>query len=122
MFAWSKSDAFLGRQVMAVVARASGINLEKVLRTWNQELSRGATDSASVAVSFLSFSESGFPAKKSRADQYWFSKALKGSYPIAKFLLLCLIAAIDSKIGKPRPEVVQFVKDPWMHAALTRSQ
>ena len=41
---------------------------------------------------------------------------MKGSYPVSKFLLLCVIAAGEQKRGSiaKRPEIAVFVRDRWM--------
>jgi hypothetical protein len=118
----AKGDSFLARQIIAVLARAAGLNFSRVLRTWNQEVSRGAADSASVAVSLLRFAQGGFPSKSKAAYQYLFPKKMSRPYPSGKFLLLCAIAADEKRRGltTPRPEVVKFVVDPWMQFALRR--
>ncbi len=115
-----RGDSFLARQVIAVLTRAAGINFQKVQRTWNQEVSRGAADSASVAVNLLGFAGGGFPLRSSAAYVYLFPKKSTGRYPLAKFLLLCAIAGGEKNKGKttPRPEVAKFVVDPWMQSAL----
>jgi hypothetical protein len=115
-----RRDSFLGRQAMAVLARSVGINLAKVTRSWQQEVSRGATDSASVAVNLMGFLERGFPAKANRAYSYLFPKDARSRYPLSKSLLLCVIAISERQAGKvaPRPEVAKFVDDEWLRAAI----
>lgn len=116
----SRGDSFLGRQLMAVLARGAGINFDKVRRSWNQEVSRGAADSASVAVNLLAFADGVFPSKSSQAYQYLFPKKSGPRYPLGKFLILCVVAAREHELGKKlaRPEVVSYVVDPWMKRAL----
>ena len=118
----ARGDLFLARQTMAVLARAVGINFARVKRIWNQEVSRGAADSASIAISLLGFVDSGFPAKSAAAYYYLFPKNPTRAYPISKFLILCAIAAGEERKGKgiPRPEVAKFVGDQWMRLALHR--
>lgn len=115
-----RRDSFLARQAMAVLSRAAGVNFDKVYRSWQQEVSRGVADSASVAVNLMTFADSGFPSKGNRAYPYLFPKDARGAYPIPKFLLLCVIAASEHKAGKKvaRPEVEKFVVDPWMQSAI----
>jgi len=115
-----RRDSFLARQAMAVIARASGINWDRVRRILSQEVSRGATDSASVAVSVLAIMENGFPSKGSRLYYHLFPKNLRSPYPLSKFLILCVLAATEARGGKPipRPEVGQFVNEPWMRRSL----
>lgn len=115
-----RGDSFLARQVIGVLARGAGLNHPKVRRTWHQEVSRGAADSASVAVSLLGFLDGPFPTKSSAAYFYLFPKKSSGPYPLAKFLILCAIAGGERvrKVMTPRPEVVAFVEDPWMRQAL----
>lgn len=115
-----RRDSFLARQAMVVLARAAGINFDKVYGSWQQEVSRGVADSASVAVNLMTFANEGFPSKGKRAYPYLFPKDAKGPYPLSKFLLLCAIAAGEVKAGKkvPRPEVEKFIVDPWMQGAL----
>ncbi len=120
----SRGDSFLGRQLMAVLARGTGINFDKVRRSWNQEVSRGAADSASVAVNLLSFADGVFPSKSSKAYQYLFPKKSGPRYPLGKFLILCVVAARERELGKQlaRPEVVSYVVDPWMKRSLLSIQ
>lgn len=115
-----RRDSFLARQAMVVLARSAGINFDKVYRSWQLEVSRGVADSASVAVNLMAFADEGFPSKGKRSYPYLFPKDAKGSYPLSKFLLLCVIAAAEVKAGKTvaRPEVEKFVIDPWMQDAL----
>jgi hypothetical protein len=116
----ARSDSFLARQTVAVAARGAGLNYAKVKRTWVQEVSRGAADSASVAVSLLGFLSGTFPATSSGTHLYLFPKKATGPYPLAKFLILCAIAGSERerKATSPRPVIEQFVADPWMIAAL----
>jgi hypothetical protein len=115
-----RRDSFLARQAMALLARAAGINWDRVRRIWNQEVSRGASDSASVGVSMLSVMKQGFPSKNSRMYWHLFPKNLRSPYPVSKFLILCVLAAADARAGRllPRPAVQQFVEEPWMRRAL----
>jgi hypothetical protein len=115
-----RRDSFLARQAMVVLARSAGINFDKMYRSWQQEVSRGVADSASVAVNLMTFADEGFPSKGKRSYPYLFPKDAKGPYPLSKFLLLCVIAAAEVKAGKKvaRPEVEKFVTDPWMQGAL----
>lgn len=115
-----RRDSFLARQAMTVLARAAGINWARVSRTWHQEVSRGAADSASVAVSMLSIAEGVFPSKGSRLYWHLFPKNLRSPYPLSKSLTLCAIAAAETRAGKAanRPEVQNFVSDPWMRRSL----
>lgn len=105
---------------MAVLARAAGINLDGVRRIWNDEVSRGAADSASVSVSMLSILQGGFPLRNSRLYWHLFPRNLKAPYPLSKFLALCALAAGESGAGRssPRPEVQSFVTEPWMRQAI----
>lgn len=115
-----KTESFLARQGIALLARSVGINEKKVRETWEREVSTGLSDSASVAVNLLNFHNDKFPAKSSRAYKYLFPKDLKSAYPISKFLLLCVVAASETRCESKsaRPEVAQFVKDEWMVSQL----
>jgi hypothetical protein len=116
----ARVDSFLSRQITAVLARAAGVNFGKIQRAWHQEVSRSAADSASVAVSLLDVSSNGFPTKSKHLYLYLFPKKAAGAYPLAKFLILCALAGGERFRGRntKRPEVAQFVLDPWMQAAL----
>jgi hypothetical protein len=105
---------------MAVLARAAGLNWERVTRTWNQEVRRGASDSASVAVSMLAAMDGGFPNNGSRLYWHLFPRNLKARYPLSKFLILCVVAVAEARSKKavPRLEVQKFITNPWMKAQL----
>lgn len=117
-----RREPFLARQATTLLCRAYPVNAKRVRTLWEREVSTGLADSASVAVNLLHFAEASFPAKKDRAYRYLFPDKASGPYPIAKFLLLCLLAttARDNKVVTPRPVVGERVNDPWMLNAIQR--
>jgi len=117
-----RREPFLARQATALLCRAYPVNAKRVRALWEREISTGLSDSASVAVNLMHFSEADFPGKKDRAYRYLFPDKASGTYPVAKFLLLCLFAttARDRKVKTPRPVVAERVNDPWMINAIQR--
>lgn len=118
----ARADSFLSRQVITALARSAGLNWSAVERYWGQEVSRGASDAASVAVNMLDIAAKSFPAKSHRTYCYLFPNPGSRVYPIGKFLILCNIAASEMrKVGnKARPEVDAVVEDPWMRSAINK--
>lgn len=111
-----RREPFLARQATTLLCRAYPINAKRVRSLWEREVSTGLADSASVAVNLLYFADANFPGKKDRAYRYLFPDKSSGAYPVAKFLLLCLLAttARDKKVAVARPVVAEHVDDPWM--------
>lgn len=108
-------DAFFARQGMAVLARGVGINIVRVREIWSTELSTGASDSASVANNLLQIFDAGFPSRNHRLYFYLFPEKRQRPYPLAKFLILCVLAASESgrDLRIRRPEVLGHLTDPW---------
>jgi hypothetical protein len=114
--AFRRKEAFLARQAVALLCRAAVVNAQRVRNLWDQEVSTGYMDSASVAVNLITLAGAGYPSKSHRLYPYLFPTKQTAPYPTSKFLLLCLIAAHDSAKGitTVRPEVKKFITDPWM--------
>jgi hypothetical protein len=108
-------EPFFARQSMVVLPHALGINEARVKSLWRREISAGTTDSASVATNLGRFLRTGFPTSSHRTHFYLFPKVVREPYPIAKFLLLCVLAKSEAKNGVmvKRPEVSTHVQDPW---------
>lgn len=108
-------DPYFARQRMAVLPRGLGINSNTVIRQWKREVSTGLTDSASVANNLLSFSKKPFPSPRDKHYFYLFPQKTQMPYPIAKFLLLCVVAYNEQSNGRKSkpPEILRHVKDPW---------
>jgi hypothetical protein len=100
-------EPFFARQIMAILPRGLSINPTAVHRRWREEASVGPSDSASVATNLLAFLHLGFPRRRDRSYLYLFPATIQKPYPIAKFLLLCVIAYSEKTRGRlqPRPEV-----------------
>ena len=115
MLEYEAKEAFFGRQAMAALTRALGINRRTVERFWTEEIARGPGDSGSVAVNLKTFSEKPFPARSNRAHKYLFPDSVQFPYPLPKFLILCSIAASDANrgIAKRREEVDTHLRCPW---------
>ncbi len=108
-------EPYFARQRMAVLTRGLGINAKTVMSQWKKEISTGSTDSASVANNLLSFSNKSFPRRRDHQYFYLFPQNRQHPYPIAKFLLLCVVAYNEKINGKSlkRPEILSHVQDPW---------
>jgi len=108
-------EPFYARQAMAVLPRALSVNKEKVRELWHTEISTGISDSASVANNLLLLMGGQFPAKNHRLYFYLFPQKKQNPYPIAKFLILCALAAMEKEkdMTIKRPVVVEHVSDPW---------
>ena len=117
-----RREPFLARQATTLLCRAYPVNAKRVRTLWEREVSTGLADSASVAVNLLHFAEISFPGKKDRAYRYLFPDKASGPYPVAKFLLLCLLAttARDKKVTVARTVVRERVNDPWMLNCIQR--
>lgn len=113
--AYGAVESFFARQRIAVLPRGLGINDKTVLTQWRREISTGVADAASVANNLLSFVKKPFPGHRKREYLYLFPNKPQTPYPIAKFLLLCVLAYSEKEAGKKvkRPEVVTHVSDPW---------
>lgn len=111
-----RREPFLARQAATLLCRGVSVNATRVKEWWDREVSTGHSDSASVAVNLLHLAGAAFPGKSNRLYHYLFPTKQSGSYPVPKFLLLCVIAAKEQAegIGKARPVVGHYVKDPWM--------
>jgi hypothetical protein len=98
------------------LCRGVSVNPKRVKEWWDHAVSTGHSDSASVAVNLLHLAGSAFPGRSNRLYHYLFPTKQSGSYPVSKFLLLCVIAAKEQAKGicKERPVVGHYVKDPWM--------
>ena len=83
-------------------------------------MSTGLADSASVATNLLKFADSSFPTTRSGVFKYLFPDKAKGPYPLAKFLILCILATVerDNALTVSRAAVAKHVTDPWMTNAL----
>lgn len=114
--AFRRKEPFLARQAVALLCRGATVNAQRVRDLWDQEVSTGYTDAASVAVNLIHLAGAGFPSKSNRLHPYLFPSKQSGPYPTSKFLLLCLVAAHDCAKGitTTRPEVKKHVTDPWM--------
>ena len=121
MRGYGSIEPFFARQRVAALTRGIGINDKSVLEQWRNELSTGSSDAASVANNLLTFSVKSFPAANAREYYYLFPQKHQKPYPVAKFLLLCVLAHSEKSSGKmlKRPEVVRHVRDPWFVHWLT---
>ena len=113
--AYGVVESFFARQRTAVLPRGIGINDKTVLAQWKNEISTGVADAASVANNLLGFVKEPFPSYHKREYLYLFPHKPQRPYPIAKFLLLCVLAYSERESGNriKRPEVVAHVTDPW---------
>jgi hypothetical protein len=113
--AYGAVESFFARQRIAVLPRGFGINDNIVLNQLRREVSTGLGDAASVANNLLGFVKKPFPAHRNREYWYLFPHKPQTPYPVAKFLLLCVLAYSEKGAGKTvmRPEVVTHVTDPW---------
>lgn len=111
----SAREPFLARQKVAVLPRSLGINANRVRRLWGDELSTGPSDAASVASNLIRVLDGKFPTRNNRTYWYLFPNKRQRPYPVAKFLLLCVIAYADvqNRIEMKRPKVMEHVTDPW---------
>lgn len=115
-----RKEPFVARQAATLLCRGISVNAARVREFWDREVSTGLSDSASVAVNLQQFSVASFPSKKNKLYSYLFPDKASESFPIAKFLLLCLLAVSERDKGlKVRREIVAArVTDPWMRAHL----
>ena len=115
-----RREPFIARQATTLLCRALAVNPKRVKELWEREVSTGLSDSASVAVNLMHFASATFPTKKDKVYSYLFPENAPRAYPIAKFLLLCVMAAAAQGKGSTlaRPVVADHVVDPWMLAVL----
>jgi hypothetical protein len=108
-------EAFFARQGVCALPRGLAINPTAVERQLEIAISSGVSDAASAASNIVRFLDQGFPPKNDRAYFYLFPQKPQTPYPIAKFLLLCVIGAAEAKKRNKlhRREVKEHVKDPW---------
>ncbi|MEO6112360.1 MAG: RNA-directed DNA polymerase [Nitrospiraceae bacterium] len=113
--AYGSVESFFARQRIAVLPRGFGINDKIVLNQLRREVSTGLGDAASVANNLLGFVRKPFPAHRNREYWYLFPHKPQTPYPVAKFLLLCVLAYSEKGAGRTvmRPEIVAHVTDPW---------
>jgi hypothetical protein len=115
-----RREPFIARQAITLLSRSLSLNTKRVRQLWEREISTGRADSASVAVNLLTFADAPFPNKNDRVYKYLFPDKAGVRYPIAKFLLLCVVAASERAkgLGLKRHIVQEHVSDPWMLDAL----
>jgi hypothetical protein len=108
-------EPFFSRQRVAVLPRALGINDKNVLNQLRREVSMGLGDAASLANNLLGFIGKPFPAPRNREYWYLFPHKPQAPYPLAKFLLLCILAYNEKCAAKTikRPMIRVHVSDPW---------
>ena len=119
-----RSEPFIARQAITLLCRAFELRPDKVIDLWQSEVSTSLTDSASAAANLLHFASSPFPSKSSDEYKYLFPKPAQASYPLAKYLILCVIAKTERAKGatSPRPIVNEHVSDIWMKNQLRSIQ
>ena len=119
---YKAKEPFFARQRVAVLPRVLAADRKAVLSKWTTETSTGASDSASVANNLLNIYRAHFPRKSDRLYYYLFPQKVQRPYPLAKFLLLCVVAHSESRKGQKiqRPEVKAHVNDPWFLHWLTQ--
>lgn len=112
---YGAKDVFFSRQRMAILPRAIKFKHSHVLDIWTKEISTGPSDSASVANNLVRILRTGFPSKNDKLYYYLFPEKGQEPYPIAKFLILCVLAAADVKKGLKinRDEVSSHIKNEW---------
>lgn len=108
-----QTDAFLRRQVTAVLSRLLLTNNDKVEKLLYSQISSGITNTVTLANQILSFSE--LTNTNSRLNFYLFPKNKQKPYPLPKFLVLCSVLNSE-KIrtnNEIREKVLECISDPY---------